>query len=258
MPGLKFIKQVGAVRDLTFRQRIWLLLGLLIVVVFVVVAVGPIPQDPNYHLFADARTFFGIPNFNDVVSNLGFALVGAFGTLALAGGMRAAIFERSADARPYLIFFVGIALVSVGSVYYHWAPSNERLFWDRLPMSIGFMAISAAVAAPSSPIAGTGPIPKIKIGSRMTFKRAPAIMSLPGSTVSPVARILLVPTMPTTRKGTPLYRMVMKLRIIGIMSAGAPNNLNSGLIVKIPIADITAVIMNDSNRLSVAKRRARR
>jgi len=147
MSGLKFIKKVRAVRDLTFWQRIWLLLGLLVVVVFVVAMVEPIPQDPNYHLFADARTFFGIPNFNDVVSNLGFALVGAFGILTLAGGMRAAIFEQSSHARPYLIFFVGIALISVGSAYYHWAPSNERLFWDRLPMSIGFMAISAAVVA---------------------------------------------------------------------------------------------------------------
>ena len=51
--------------------------------VFVVSLLDPIPQDPAYHLFADRRTFLGIPNFNDVVSSLGFAPVGFFGLLAL-------------------------------------------------------------------------------------------------------------------------------------------------------------------------------
>jgi hypothetical protein len=52
--------------------------------------------------------------------------------------------------------------------------------------------------------------------------------------------------------------MVMKLRIIGIMSAGAPNSRNSGLIVRIPMPASDAVIRKDSNKLSVASRRARR
>jgi hypothetical protein len=30
-----------------------------------------------------------------------------------------------------------------GSAYYHWAPSNETLFWDRLPMAVGFSSILA-------------------------------------------------------------------------------------------------------------------
>ena len=135
-----------AITDLTFGQRILLLLSLFVVVVFVIGMMDPIPQDPEYHLFADNRTLFGIPNFNDVVSNIGFALVGVFGLLVVAGGGRG-IFLDPSHARPYLVFFFGIALVSLGSAYYHWAPSNERLFWDRLPMSMGFMAISAAVFA---------------------------------------------------------------------------------------------------------------
>jgi hypothetical protein len=136
-----------ALRDLSYAQRIWLLLGLFLVAVFIIGMLEPIPQDPGYHLFADTRTFFGVPNFNDVVSNLGFAVAGMLGLLAVAGGMRRAIFAQAADARPYLVFFLGIALISLGSAYYHWSPSNERLFWDRLPMSMGFMAISAAVVA---------------------------------------------------------------------------------------------------------------
>ena len=107
----------------------------------------PIPQDPAYHLFADTRALLGIPNFNDVVSNVGFALVGSLGLFALSGGRGRGVFNRPPDGRPYLVFFLGVALVSLGSAYYHWAPSNERLLWDRLPMSVAFMALCSAIAA---------------------------------------------------------------------------------------------------------------
>ncbi len=45
------------------------------------------------------------------------------------------------------MFFIAVALVSLGSGYYHWAPSNDSLLWDRLPMSIAFMALSSAIVA---------------------------------------------------------------------------------------------------------------
>ena len=137
----------GSIKNLSFRGRLLILLGLLVAGVAGVLALDPIPQDPNYHLFADARARFGIPNFNDVVSNVGFTLVGLAGIAFLAGATRRALFAQGADARPYLVFFVGVALVGLGSAYYHWAPSNERLLWDRLPMSIGFMAFCAAIVS---------------------------------------------------------------------------------------------------------------
>jgi len=40
---------------------------------------------------------------------------------------------------------VGVGLVSIGSAYYHWIPTNESLVWDRLPMTIGFMGLFAAL-----------------------------------------------------------------------------------------------------------------
>lgn len=144
---MKSIRKTGKIRELTYRQRILLLLSLLVVVVFVIGLLDPIPQDPNYHLFADKRGFFGIPNFNDVVSNIGFAVVGVLGLMAVVGPARREIFLDASHIRPYFVFFLGIALISLGSAYYHLEPSNERLFWDRLPMSLGFMAISAAVVA---------------------------------------------------------------------------------------------------------------
>ena len=143
---LNSIRAVRAINDLSFRQRIMLLLGLFAVVLFLIAMLEPRPQDPEYHLFADNRAFFGIPNFNDVVSNLGFATAGIVGILLVAGS-RHSLFACPPDIRPYAIFFVAITLVSIGSAYYHWAPSNERLFWDRLPMSMAFMAISSAVVA---------------------------------------------------------------------------------------------------------------
>jgi hypothetical protein len=38
-------------------------------------------------------------------------------------------------------------LTGLGSGYYHLTPDNERLFWDRLPMTIAFMSLIAAQIA---------------------------------------------------------------------------------------------------------------
>ena len=43
------------------------------------------------------------------------------------------------------VFFLGVFLTGFGSSYYHWAPDDWGLFWDRLPMTFAFMAIFANV-----------------------------------------------------------------------------------------------------------------
>ena len=141
------MSRINYFTNLSFWPRVAILLGLLCAGVVGVLLVAPIPQDPNYHLFADTRKWFGIPNFNNVMSNSGFTLIGILGTVTLAGTKRQLIFNQPIDARPYVIFFVGVALVSLGSGYYHWDPTNDRLLWDRLPMSIVFMAFTSAVIA---------------------------------------------------------------------------------------------------------------
>ena len=99
----------------------------------------PFGQDPTYHDFADRRMFFGIPNFFDVTSNLAFLLVGIAGLrTCLRNG-----FDRSRYA--WIALFAGVTLVSAGSAYYHWDPSNRTLLWDRLPITIGFMGLFAAL-----------------------------------------------------------------------------------------------------------------
>jgi hypothetical protein len=58
--------------------------------------------------------------------------------------MRRAHFEARIESLPYLIFFLGVGLTAAGSAWYHLEPDNERLVWDRLPMTIAFMSLISA------------------------------------------------------------------------------------------------------------------
>lgn len=104
---------------------------------------APIPQDPAYHLFSDSRTALGIANFWNVASNLPFLLVGAAG-LAYLRRYSADVCVAGLEI-AYTVFFAGMLLTSIGSAYYHLAPSNETLVWDRLPMTIGFSALISII-----------------------------------------------------------------------------------------------------------------
>jgi len=103
----------------------------------------PIAQPLDYHRFADTRTLFGVPNALNVLSNLPFAIVGVAGLLVSA---RAHI--RDAIGRWSLaVLFAGVTLTTFGSAWYHLAPDNDRLVWDRLPMAVGFMGLFSAIVA---------------------------------------------------------------------------------------------------------------
>jgi hypothetical protein len=115
--------------------RGWLLGGVAFVAVVGTLLVPRIPQDPSYHLFADTRTIAGIPNFWNVISNAPFALVGIYGLA------RTPRFVSRLLRPGYLAFCVAVIGVCFGSAYYHYAPSTPALVWDRLPMSIAFMAV---------------------------------------------------------------------------------------------------------------------
>jgi hypothetical protein len=99
-------------------------------------------QPLSYHDFADHRVTFGIPNFGDVVSNVAFLIAGVAGLVVVFG--RPAAFELPQERWPYAVFFFGLVLTALGSSYYHLAPDNARLFWDRLPMTIAFMGLVAS------------------------------------------------------------------------------------------------------------------
>jgi hypothetical protein len=102
---------------------------------------------PSYHHFADQRCFLGIPNFGDVASNVAFFLAGLWGLVFLTRKSSDEKFVHTRERWPYFLVFLGLVLTAFGSAYYHLAPDNTRLVWDRLPMTIVFMPLVAAVIA---------------------------------------------------------------------------------------------------------------
>ena len=95
---------------------------------------GPIAQLPNYHDFADQTTSFGIPHFADVLSNLGFALVALWGWWQLTPATHHAGLKDCWAG--YRLFLIGLFLTAIGSSYYHLAPDDASLVWDRLPIAL--------------------------------------------------------------------------------------------------------------------------
>jgi hypothetical protein len=105
--------------------------------------VKPIPQDEAYHNFADQREVLGIPNFWNVISNIPLFLVGLIGTIACLRKKWIGLDTPAYGA--YLLFFIGVGFIGLGSAYYHLNPETTTLFWDRLPMAFSFMAFFSLV-----------------------------------------------------------------------------------------------------------------
>ena len=103
-----------------------------------------IPQPQAYHNFADHRGWLGVPNFGDVMSNLPFAIVGAWG-LAWLLRSSSADFLDARERWPYVMVFAGLLLTAFGSSSYPLAPDNARLVWARLPITLVFTALVSAM-----------------------------------------------------------------------------------------------------------------
>lgn len=117
------------------KHRPHLLIFIASVAVMAMLFFDRIPQDPAYHQFADTRQMAGIANFWNVFSNVPFLLAGGYGL------WRWKYIIEHQDHRAYIVLCIGVLLVSVGSAYYHYAPSTATLLWDRLPMTVAFMAL---------------------------------------------------------------------------------------------------------------------
>jgi glyoxalase-like protein len=145
-----------------------ILVAAVCVVMAAVLAEPPLPQPLAYHNMADERSWLGIPNALNVLSNLPFAAIGVLGLIEVfrAGSGRRSPFQHLWERWPYAALFAGVALTSVGSSYYHLAPDNARLVWDRLPMTLGFMGLLAAVLAErvSLPVARWLFVPLLVVG----------------------------------------------------------------------------------------------
>lgn len=114
-----------------------LLTSLFFIAIIGMFIIQPIKQNEHYHSFSDELSLLDIPNFLNVVSNLPFLIVGIFGFVKAR--------NFTSNKLQYLVFFLGILLVSFGSAYYHFNPNSETLVWDRLPMTLAFMALFSII-----------------------------------------------------------------------------------------------------------------
>lgn len=119
--------------------RFWLILGLALLAVTAAFLLPKIPQDPGYHEFADARTFLGLRNVVNVLSNLAFVLAGAL-------GLRKYGLSKSANLHPaYLVYCLAVIAVGLSSARYHYDPTTGTLVWDRLALAVTITAGLALV-----------------------------------------------------------------------------------------------------------------
>ena len=114
---------------------------------------GPFVAQPTHqHDFADQRAWGAIPFALDVVSNLPFALWGAFGlgcALPLAWSKKGSPGQSQTMIEPALaaLFFAGLLATTAASSWYHWLPNNSGLAVDRLGMTIAFSGLLGLSAA---------------------------------------------------------------------------------------------------------------
>lgn len=121
-------------------SRHMVLAALTIFVVGSMLVLGPIPQDLEYHKFADQDSLWGIPNFSNVASNIPFIIVGLWGLKKYRTELSCQDYRL-----PCLILAIGVILTAFGSGWYHLMPSNRSLVWDRLPMTIAFMSLFSLI-----------------------------------------------------------------------------------------------------------------
>lgn len=100
-------------------------------------------DSPTFFAFADHSVWLGIPHAGDVLSNLGFLFAGFYGLRAIA--LRKSLAPQLRQLSTVLA--CASILTCFGSAYFHWDPTPERLFWDRLPMTLGFSSIAALIVS---------------------------------------------------------------------------------------------------------------
>lgn len=78
-----------------------------------------------------------------MASNLPFLVIGLWGLAYVQNHGDSSCLPGLQPA--YSVFFAGVFLTAFGSGYYHLAPANEPLIWDRLPMTIGFAGLFSII-----------------------------------------------------------------------------------------------------------------
>jgi hypothetical protein len=132
-------------RDANPRIKAFGLVLLVSALAGLTLALPRIPQPLEYHQFADQRSCFGLPNCLDTASNALSVLMGVLGLCFLYGFSRRCDFIDSREALPYVLFFFAVILVGFASGFYHLAPDNGRLVWDRAAIALALLALLSAI-----------------------------------------------------------------------------------------------------------------
>lgn len=126
----------------SLNWRHWVLIALTLAGIAAGFILDPVKQDLAYHDFADQRSWSGVPNAGDVISNLAFLPVGWAGLRYVWNHFPA---RWSQPGLGWILFFLGVLLTTFGSAFYHWRPTNQTLVWDRLPMTLAFTSLLSLV-----------------------------------------------------------------------------------------------------------------
>ena len=102
-----------------------------------VACLGPnVAQYTHYHAFADQRAMWGLPFAMDVLSNLPFAVMGAWGLARLH------VMPQGTQRTLASVFFVGLLITAACSTWYHLRPDDAGLALDRLGMVLAFAGVT--------------------------------------------------------------------------------------------------------------------
>lgn len=108
---------------------------------------GAIPQLDHYHEFADQSQLFGLMHASDVLSNLAFLWVGLWAVSRMLHMAESRDLKTRLEVPALVVFVLSIVATAWCSSYYHLAPDNPRLFWDRLPIAVACASLLALVRA---------------------------------------------------------------------------------------------------------------
>nr|CAB3475878.1 unnamed protein product [Digitaria exilis] len=99
------------------------------------VATPRLRHSPALHLFADMRNFLGVPNTLNVLTAYPLLLAGVPGLILCLCGSGCFGVSLRWEAFGWSLFYAGNVAAAFGSAYYHLKPDDDRLIWDRLPVS---------------------------------------------------------------------------------------------------------------------------
>jgi hypothetical protein len=130
-------------RDLSRGER--LCLAVLAALVAGWLFMPPLAQDARYYTYADQRAWLGVPNAADVLSNLAFLAVAAFGAATLRSRRRGRM-TRTTEAALWCVV-LGFVATAAGSASFHSQPNVSTLTWDMLGMALIFTGVLGTALA---------------------------------------------------------------------------------------------------------------